>query len=108
MTYATSTTSPAESAQLASRLATLLRGGEVIELASDLGGGKTTFVQGLAQALGFTGRVASPTFTLAQVYPLPNGLELHHYDLYRLGAAGIIGNELAEDMGQPKVITIIE
>ena len=93
---------------MAARLAAKLRGGETIELISDLGGGKTTFVQGLAKALGYTGAVTSPTFTLSQIYALPNGLQLHHYDLYRLGAAGIVGSEIDEDLGQPKIITVVE
>lgn len=90
------------------RLAKLLRGGETIELSSDLGGGKTTFVQGLARGLGHSGEVPSPTFTLSRVYRLPGGLELHHYDLYRLGESGVVGEELAEDLGDPRVVTVIE
>ena len=90
------------------RLAKLLHGGEVIELVSDLGGGKTTFAQGLARGLGYNAEVTSPTFTLSRVYALPNGLELHHYDLYRLGESGAVGDELAEDLGDAKVITAIE
>ena len=108
MTYATSTTGPEQTASLAKRLAGLLRGGEVIELASDLGGGKTTFTQALAAALGYEGAVTSPTFTLSQIYKLPNGHELHHYDLYRLNESGIVGDELAEDMGADDIITVIE
>lgn len=80
----------------------------VIELASDLGGGKTTFTQGLAAGLGYAGTVTSPTFTLSQVYKLPSGLELHHYDLYRLTEGGVVGDELAEDLADPQVITLIE
>lgn len=80
----------------------------MIELASDLGGGKTTFVQGLARGLGYRGPVTSPTFTLSQVYRLGPELELHHYDLYRLGQSGAVGDELAEDMHDPQVITVIE
>lgn len=90
------------------RLAKFLNGGEVIELSSDLGGGKTTFVQGLAAGLGYTGEVTSPTFMISQIYPLANGLELHHYDLYRLGASGAVGDELAEDLDNPLIITVIE
>lgn len=86
----------------------MLKGGEVIELASDLGGGKTTFIQALAAALGYGGAVTSPTFTLSQIYRLPGGKELHHYDLYRLGEAGVVGDELAEDVGEPSIITAIE
>jgi tRNA threonylcarbamoyladenosine biosynthesis protein TsaE len=80
----------------------------VIELSSDLGGGKTTFVQGLAAGLGYTGEVTSPTFTLSRVYPLTAPLELHHYDLYRLGVSGVVGNELAEDLTGPNIITVVE
>lgn len=108
MTYATSSTGPEVTAGLAAKLAGLLKGGEVIELASDLGGGKTTFVQALARALGYHGNVTSPTFTLSQVYPLSGGKALHHYDLYRLGEAGVVGDELAEDAGAAGVITAIE
>jgi tRNA threonylcarbamoyladenosine biosynthesis protein TsaE len=108
MTYEISTSDSAGTQKLAERLASLLTGGEVIELASDLGGGKTTFVQGLARGLGYSGNVTSPTFTLSQIYPLPTGLELHHYDLYRLAQSGVVGNELAEDIGTAGIITIIE
>lgn len=108
MTYSVSTSSSAETQQLAARLARLLKGGEIIELASDLGGGKTTFTQGLASGLGYEGKVTSPTFTLSQVYRLKPGLELHHYDLYRLAESGVVGDELAEDLDDPYVITVIE
>jgi tRNA threonylcarbamoyladenosine biosynthesis protein TsaE len=80
----------------------------VIELISDLGGGKTTFVQGLAAGLGYTGAVTSPTFTLSNIYQLASGLELHHYDLYRLSEGGVLADELMEDLANPKMITIIE
>jgi tRNA threonylcarbamoyladenosine biosynthesis protein TsaE len=80
----------------------------VIELISDLGGGKTTFVQGLAAALGYAGPVTSPTFTLSNIYELTNGRQLHHYDLYRLGEGGVVADELAEDIAQGGIITIVE
>jgi tRNA threonylcarbamoyladenosine biosynthesis protein TsaE len=108
MTYAISTTGSEATQAVAQRLAPLLKGGEVIELVSDLGGGKTTFVQGLARGLGYSGEVTSPTFTLSQIYRLNSSLELHHYDLYRLGEGGIVGEELAEDMSDPAIITVIE
>lgn len=86
----------------------MLRGGETIELASDLGGGKTTLVQGLAEALGYDSPVTSPTFTLSNIYKLSDGRELHHYDLYRLNEGGVVGQELAEDLADPNVINVIE
>lgn len=108
MTFEISTTSTADTQKLAQKLGKLLRGGDVIELVSDLGGGKTTFTQGLARGLGYSGPVTSPTFALNQIYRLKPHLELHHYDLYRLGFAGAVGDELAEDLADPEVITVIE
>jgi len=69
---------------LAAALADRLRPGSVIALSGDLGLGKTAFVQGLARALGIRRPVTSPTFTLVQEYPLPDGRLLVHMDLYRL------------------------
>ena len=85
---------------LARRLAAELKPGDVVCLEGDLGAGKTTFVQGLAAAMGVKGRVTSPTFCLIQEHRLPStSVEdsrqspptaetprlLVHVDLYRLG-----------------------
>ncbi len=66
-------------------MARTLKGDEVICLEGELGAGKTTFVKGLAQALGIEEgyQVRSPTFTLANVYPTSRG-NLIHIDLYRV------------------------
>lgn len=58
----------------------------VIAMYGDLGAGKTAFVRGLAEGLGVTARVTSPTFTIVNEYlgPVP----LFHFDLYRLSDAG--------------------
>ena len=108
MTYEITTTNYEATQSVAQRLSRFLRGGEVIELISDLGGGKTTFVQGIANGLGYFEPVTSPTFTLSNAYVLESGLELHHYDLYRLSEGGVLGDELAEDLSDPNIITVIE
>lgn len=101
------TQSADETEALGATLGARLRGGEVIELTSDLGGGKTTFVRGLAAAAGSTDRVASPTFTISKVYEAPR-FEIHHFDFYRLPEAGLIRHELEDVLGDPKVVTVIE
>lgn len=85
----------------------MLKGGEVIELVSDLGGGKTTFVRGLVRGLGSEDKVASPTFTISKLYKKDN-LEVHHFDFYRLQEAGIVADELAEVAGDPLAVTVVE
>ena len=107
MTWQTSSTSSEDTEKLAEKLGASLRGGEVIELISDLGGGKTTFVRGLARGAGSTDRVASPTFTISRVYEA-GSKEIHHFDFYRLGEAGLIGEELSEVLGDPHIITVVE
>lgn len=84
-----------------------LRGGEVIELRSDLGGGKTTFVRGLVRGIGSKDIVSSPTFTLSKIYKLKD-LIIYHYDLYRLDDPGILANQLAEALDDEKAVTVIE
>ncbi len=78
------TRSAGETRALAARVASSLTAGDVIALAGDLGAGKTTFVQGLAQGLGITAPVTSPTFVLINRYRAADGRALHHADCYRL------------------------
>lgn len=68
---------------IARKFAEGLKPGDVICLEGDLGAGKTTFTQGLAAALGVTGRVTSPTFCIVQEHS-GEGKLLVHMDLYRL------------------------
>jgi len=104
-----STQSPDASATEAfgEQLGQRLRGGEVIELVSDLGGGKTTLTRGIARGVGSHDVVGSPTFTLSKVYKAPK-FDLHHFDFYRLKEAGLMEYELGDIIGDPGVVLIIE
>jgi len=93
---------------LGARLGALLRGGESIELSGDVGAGKTTFVKGLAVGLAIDEDVQSPSFTVSRVYDARDGLQLAHYDFYRLQDAGIMANELDEVIRDDSVVTVVE
>lgn len=91
---------------LGARLAASLNDGEVVLVEGELGAGKTTFVRGAARALGVTGPVTSPTFTVGQRYDAP--VPVAHLDLYRL--AGLAGEDpglLADYLG-PGSIGFVE
>ena len=77
------TNSPAETEELAQKLALSLQPGTVIAYRGDLGAGKTAFTRGLAKGLGCTDLVTSPTYTIVNEY-LGGRLPLFHFDMYRL------------------------
>ena len=90
------------------RLGRLLRAGDLIVLTGDLGAGKTTLTQGIAEGLGVRGPVTSPTFVIARVHPsLVGGPALVHVDAYRLGSAMEL-DDLDLDADLDESITIIE
>jgi tRNA threonylcarbamoyladenosine biosynthesis protein TsaE len=96
-----------ETEALGESIGSQLKGGEVLELVSDLGGGKTAFTRGLAAGAGSNDHVSSPTFTISKLYTTPN-LELHHFDFYRLSDPGLVVHELAEVIEDPKAVVIVE
>lgn len=60
------------------------KSGQVFTLTGDLGTGKTVFTKGMAEGLGITETVSSPTFTIVQVYE-EGRLPFYHFDVYRIG-----------------------
>jgi tRNA threonylcarbamoyladenosine biosynthesis protein TsaE len=76
-----SSQTPEATERLAARLAALLVPGDVVTVSGDLGAGKTTFVRGAARALGVTGPVTSPTYTVGHRYE--GRVRVAHLDLYR-------------------------
>jgi tRNA threonylcarbamoyladenosine biosynthesis protein TsaE len=98
--------SPAETRALAAALLPRLAPGDVLLLHGDLGSGKTCFVQGLAEALGWSGPVNSPTFSLVQEYPTRPPLV--HADLYRLADAAQIWDTGLEEILDAPVLLAVE
>ena len=110
------TRSAKETQKLAARLARASKGGEVIGLIGNLGGGKTTFVQGFGRALGADQHINSPSFVLMNLYQLParRGRRaqlrwLVHFDAYRLShdhQEALAG--LTEYLHRPDCVVLIE
>jgi len=73
--------------RLGLRLGALLQMGDLVCLSGDLGTGKTTLVQGMAQGWGSLDPVSSPSFVLVNMYRRPDGKSLRHLDCYRLQKA---------------------
>ena len=77
------THSPAETEAVGTALGKILTPGTILAYEGDLGAGKTAFTRGLAQGLGCTDMVTSPTYTIVNEY-LSGRMPLFHFDMYRL------------------------
>ena len=87
-----------ETKEVGHKLAALLPNGSVVLLKGDLGAGKTTLVRGVAEALGITEKITSPTFNIMKLY-LKGTKPLVHIDAYRL-------EDRDEDIGLDEFIGI--
>jgi len=101
-------TSESEMKQLGKKLGSFLVGGEILELVGDVGAGKTTLTKGIGEGMAVDDDVQSPSFTISRVYDARDGLQLAHYDFYRLHDPGIMAAELHETVNDAKVATVIE
>jgi tRNA threonylcarbamoyladenosine biosynthesis protein TsaE len=93
---------------LGTRLARLLRAGDLVVLAGSLGTGKTTLVQGIGAGLDVRGPITSPTFVIARLHPsLRGGPDLVHADAYRLGSRLEV-DDLDLDADLDHSVTVVE
>lgn len=94
---------------LAQRLLARLKPGSVVGLTGELGAGKTTLVRAMADALGVTEPVTSPTFTIMNVYGARGAIKrLAHVDYYRLEKQDFASTGIAEELSAKDTLTIIE
>jgi tRNA threonylcarbamoyladenosine biosynthesis protein TsaE len=90
---------------LGTRLAGVLRAGDLVVLTGPLGAGKTALVQGIGAGLGVRGNVVSPTFVIARVHKGP--LPLVQVDAYRLGSLAEV-DDLDLDVDVADAVTVVE
>jgi len=95
--------------ELGKKIATLLLPGMVVSLHGDLGAGKTVLSRGIARGLGVNSPVTSPTFTVAQEYPLSDNYYLYHLDMYRIdNENSALAFGIDEFLFVPNAITVVE
>lgn len=88
------------------KLGESLRKGDVVSLRGSLGAGKTVLAKGIAESLGITEAIVSPTFTIVQEYSSRE--KLYHLDLYRLSGDDEFESMGGEEFLYPDGITLIE
>lgn len=112
-----STSSPDATRRVGAALGGVLRAGDVVLLSGELGAGKTTFVQGMAEGLGIGEQVTSPTFTLVRPYPCPAPRSagnptavrvLLHADLYRLETTAELADLALGELVEEEAAAVVE
>lgn len=98
---------PIETRQIAGAVADLVRPGDLIVLAGEMGSGKTLFAQALGRVLGISEPITSPTFNLLHSYS-GGRLRLHHADLYRLDRTGELADLGLNDLQELGGVVIVE
>ncbi|MBR6340961.1 MAG: tRNA (adenosine(37)-N6)-threonylcarbamoyltransferase complex ATPase subunit type 1 TsaE [Treponema sp.] len=104
MTFTTK--SEEETIELGRKIGRLLKKGDIIAMQGTLAAGKTTITKGIAQALGITDTITSPTFCLISEYY--GSMPLYHFDVYRLDGTEDFINLGADDMLYGDGVSIIE
>lgn len=100
-------TSLVDTHAIAAAVARLVRAGDIVILAGDMGAGKTAFAQGFGAALGVTDHITSPTYNLVHSHPVGK-LTLHHADLYRLSTQHEVADLALAELAEADGIVLIE
>ena len=111
MAYQRVCASDAATGEAGAALAALLRPGDVVLLTGPLGAGKTTFVKGVARALGVVERVTSPTFTMVRQHEAHNDLgivTLHHADVYRVNSIAEVRDLDLVELVEEDAVALVE
>ena len=101
------TFSPEETLEIGRQLGKRVQPGDVYTLIGDLGVGKTVLTQGIAEGLGITEPISSPTFTIVQVYE-EGRMPFYHFDVYRIGDVEEMDEIGYEDYFYGDGLTMIE
>lgn len=98
---------PEETRELGRQMGREARSGELYALTGELGVGKTVLTQGIAEGLGITEPVCSPTFTIVQVYE-EGRIPFYHFDVYRIADIGEMDEIGYEEYFYGNGLTMVE
>lgn len=102
------TNSPAKTKEFSKNFAKDIKPPQILALYGNLGSGKTTFIQGLAEGLGIKKRILSPTFVFIRRYSFGKDLKFYHVDLYRLNSERDVESIGLKEILEEKAIIAIE
>ena len=107
------TKSPAETIQLGKKLASRLNGGDIVLFYGELGSGKTHFIKGIAEGLGISMTIKSPTYAYVNRFKIEDSRlkinDLSHYGLYRFGEGAVLSSiGYDETLEDPGAINVVE
>jgi tRNA threonylcarbamoyladenosine biosynthesis protein TsaE len=88
-------------------VAGLVRAGDIVVLAGEMGAGKTAFAQGFGAALGVTDHITSPTYNLVHSHPAGK-LTFHHADLYRLSTQHEVADLALGELAEADGVVLVE
>jgi tRNA threonylcarbamoyladenosine biosynthesis protein TsaE len=97
----------ADTAAIAAALATVVRDGDLLLLAGEMGSGKTAFAKAFGAALGVTEPITSPTFTLVHTYD-SGRLTVHHADVYRLSTHHEVADLAIAELLEQDGVAVVE
>ncbi len=92
---------------IAAAVAGLVRAGDIVVLAGEMGAGKTAFAQGFGAALGVTDHITSPTYNLVHSHPAGK-LTFHHADLYRLSTQHEVADLALGELAEADGVVLVE
>lgn len=100
------TRSVSETIEAGKKIGSRLRGGDIVAYRGGLGAGKTTITRGIAMGIGLEDVAFSPTFAIVNEYLNPSGVDVYHFDMYRISSDELESIGFYDYLGEDSIILI--